>query len=946
MSNKQNIDKHDDQRVPSQQDSQQHQKNQDQKTPAQITSNNQNGKMSQQSSKDQQQMNSRSTINKKKYIGHYIIGETLGEGTFGKVKVATHILTGEKVAIKILEKEKIQDVSDVERVSREIHILKLLRHQNIIQLYEIIETEKQLFLITEYASGGELFDYIVKNTKVQEREASVFFQQIISGVEYIHKLKIVHRDMKPENLLLSYNKRIKIVDFGLSNTYKKNELLKTACGSPCYAAPEMIAGKRYLGLGVDIWSCGVILFALVCGYLPFEDPNTSNLYKKILAGDYQIPKFVSSEGRDLIKNILTTDPTKRFTISDIRKHPWFNQVKPNPMCEGIIVGYNRIPIDFDIIQQLEKFNIDKEFAKNCVEANKHNHITTSYYLLLRKHIRNGGKSIADISSENFDNTLLQPNKPPQQNKHETILEDERQRQSRKNQRTKETRISVSATKELDNQSQQSSNQQTTITQNYEIQNTSMNMNDLKGTQNSLILSQKNNLQRPVTNQGINNSQLPNILNSNIIPQNVQNRKIGSRNAQNQGKIYEYPKPNSNNYFYDSQSPSPIKPLYIAGNQNGNDSNKSEGYQNAVNTINNGIFNSAIPNSFKYPTHPSSMTASPRQAAQGRFESRMRQAANPNEIQEPSRHSSVGNNTIVNQIAGASTGSKQRQSKKQEAVQPLTSAAQNNSLQTQQTPTSQFSQNQQYQQNFVNWANRTRIHMRHISQAGKRPGSIQQAYEKERGKSTEPQIDDSANTSGYKILNASILDQSLNGSLNNTFVLNQTAFINGHNINNGGVGNKVQKANFNILQGITGFRTTANSGAQNNYLNASLNTSIDNRNNQIGFIQQNGNFKQNNLNSTAYHNFNLGNKNKLNNILGVQNSNRVGTAVNYDYNATPSIANTNNNIYKKNYPQTTFNSNNVSLNSSQIQSNNDSLNTSINFNNTMYGSVNPKKRQIF
>ncbi|KAL4499059.1 hypothetical protein ABPG72_016961 [Tetrahymena utriculariae] len=680
-----------------------------------------------------------------------------------------------------------------------------------------------------------------------------------------------------------------------------------------------------------------------------QDPNTSNLYKKILAGDYQIPKFVSSEGKDLIKNILNTDPTKRFTISDIRKHPWFNQVKANPMCEGIIVGYNRIPIDLEIIEQLEKFNIDKDFAKNCVEANKHNHITTSYYLLLRKHIRNGGKSIADISSENFDNTLLQPNKPPQQNKHETILEDERQRQSRKNQRTKETRISVSATKELDNQSQQS-NQQTTITQNYEIQNTSMNMNDIKGTQNSLILSQKNNLQRPVTNQGINNSQLPNILNSNVIPQNVQNRKIGSRNAQNQGKIYEYPKPNSNNYFYDSQSPSPIKPLYIAGNQNGNDSNKSEGYQNALNTINNCIFNSAIPNSFKYPTHPSSMTASPRQAAQGRFESRMRQAANPNDLQEPSRHISVGNNTIINQIAGASTGTgqKQRQSKKQEGVQPLSSAAQNNSLQTQQTPTSQFSQNQQYQQNFVNWANRTRIHMRHISQAGKRPGSIQQAYEKERGKSTEPQIDDSANTSGYKILNASILDQSLNGSLNNTFVLNQTAFINGHTINNGGGGNKAQKANFNILQGITGFRATANSGAQNNYLNASLNTSIDNRNNQIGFIQQqNGNTtKQNNLNSTAYHNFNLGNKNKLNNILGVQNSNRVGTAVNYDYNATPSIANTNNNIYKKNYPQTTFNSNNVSLNSSQIQSNNDSLNTSINFNNTMYGSVNPKKRQIF
>jgi len=143
-------------------------------------------------------------------------------------------------------------------------------------------------------------------------------------VEYIHKLKVVHRDLKPENLLLGDRREIKIVDFGLSNTYKKSELLKTACGSPCYAAPEMIAGKRYIGLSVDIWSCGVILFALVCGYLPFEDPNTSALYKKILAGEYTIPKFVSAEAKDLIKNILNIDSARRYSISDIRKHPWFN----------------------------------------------------------------------------------------------------------------------------------------------------------------------------------------------------------------------------------------------------------------------------------------------------------------------------------------------------------------------------------------------------------------------------------------------------------------------------------------------------------------------------------------------------------------------------------------------------------------------------------------------
>lgn len=163
-----------------------------------------------------------------KNIGHYVLGKTLGEGTFGKVKLGVHIFTGEKVAVKILEKDKILEVSDVERVAREIHILKLIRHQNIIQLYEIIETGKQLYLIMEYASGGELFEYIVNKGKVREPEAAKFFHQIINGVNYLHHLGIVHRDLKPENLLLDHNKTIKIVDFGLSNTYQQGEKLKTA----------------------------------------------------------------------------------------------------------------------------------------------------------------------------------------------------------------------------------------------------------------------------------------------------------------------------------------------------------------------------------------------------------------------------------------------------------------------------------------------------------------------------------------------------------------------------------------------------------------------------------------------------------------------------------------------------------------------------------------------
>ena len=257
----------------------------------------------------------------------------------------------------------------------------------------------------EYAQGGELFDYIVKHTRLKEKEACKFFQQILSGVEYIHKLNIVHRDLKPENLLLVHNNNLKIVDFGLSNTYKTGERLKTACGSPCYAAPEMIAGKKYVGLNVDIWSCGVILFALLCGYLPFEDPNTSHLYKKILSGDYHIPKWVGPEARDLIKKILSTDPNRRFTIGDIRAHDWYNMVSPTER-KGIIVGTHQIMLDSIILKQVEQFGINQDYCKKCVEANKHNHATTTYYLLLKRHIRNGGTSASDLSGEIFEQILL------------------------------------------------------------------------------------------------------------------------------------------------------------------------------------------------------------------------------------------------------------------------------------------------------------------------------------------------------------------------------------------------------------------------------------------------------------------------------------------------------------------------------------------------------------
>ena len=242
----------------------------------------------------------------------------------------------------------------------------------------------------EFASNGELFDYIVSKTRIKEQEACKIFQQVIAGIEYIHKLNVVHRDLKPENLLLDHNNQIKIVDFGLSNTYKDKELLKTACGSPCYAAPEMIAGKEYSGLKVDIWSAGVILFAMICGYLPFEDPNTRKLYKKIMKGVYQNPKHISDSAKDLIEKILKTNPDERYSIEDIRAHEWFNQDSQS-ISPGILVGYQNILVDKTILNKLKEFKVDVEFARKCIEANNHNSVSTGYYLMLKKYLKDGGK---------------------------------------------------------------------------------------------------------------------------------------------------------------------------------------------------------------------------------------------------------------------------------------------------------------------------------------------------------------------------------------------------------------------------------------------------------------------------------------------------------------------------------------------------------------------------
>ena len=338
-----------------------------------------------------------------KKIGNYILGKKLGQGTFGIVVLAKHEITGENVAIKILDKDKIVRESDKTRLEREIRIMKSMYHNNIVHLYQVIENLKELFIVMEYISGKELFDYIIHKKHLDELESCKFYQQIISGIEYLGKTKVAHRDLKPENLLLDSKKNIKIVDFGLSNTYFQDELLSTACGSPCYAAPEMLSGEKYNGINIDIWSSGIVLYAMLCGYLPFEDNDNPKLYKKIIKGIFETPDFISPYAVDLLHRILNVDPEKRYTIEQIKEHPWFNQINPKlNMSEGLLIDYYIVPFDEDIINQMvNEYSFNEQQIKVNLLINKHNHITATYYLILKKKIRMGKKTIGDMTSQLF-----------------------------------------------------------------------------------------------------------------------------------------------------------------------------------------------------------------------------------------------------------------------------------------------------------------------------------------------------------------------------------------------------------------------------------------------------------------------------------------------------------------------------------------------------------------
>ncbi|KAM5275448.1 serine/threonine-protein kinase SIK1 isoform 1-T1 [Hipposideros larvatus] len=317
-------------------------------------------------------------------VGFYDIERTLGKGNFAVVKLARHRVTKTQVAIKIIDKTRL-DSSNLEKIYREVQIMKLLNHPHIIKLYQVMETKDMLYIVTEFAKNGEMFDYLTSHGHLSEEEARKTFWQILSAVEYCHSHHIVHRDLKTENLLLDGNMDIKLADFGFGNFYKLGEPLNTWCGSPPYAAPEVFEGKEYEGPQLDIWSLGVVLYVLVCGSLPFDGPSLPALRQRVLEGRFRIPFFMSRDCETLIRRMLVVEPGKRITLAQIRQHRWMQAHPcPPPACPSIGYSSNLGDYDEQVLGIMQTLGVDRQRTVESLQNSSYNHFAAIYYLLLER----------------------------------------------------------------------------------------------------------------------------------------------------------------------------------------------------------------------------------------------------------------------------------------------------------------------------------------------------------------------------------------------------------------------------------------------------------------------------------------------------------------------------------------------------------------------------------
>ncbi|XP_050410961.1 serine/threonine-protein kinase BRSK2 isoform X1 [Patella vulgata] len=331
------------------------------------------------------------------YVGPYRLEKTLGKGQTGLVKLGVHCVTGRRVAIKIVNREKLSE-SVLMKVEREIAIMKLIEHPHVLGLYDVYENKKYLYLVLEHVSGGELFDYLVKKGRLTPKEARRFFRQIISALDFCHSHNICHRDLKPENLLLDEKNNIRVADFGMASLQVEGSMLETSCGSPHYACPEVIRGEKYDGRKADVWSCGVILYALLVGALPFDDDNLRQLLEKVKKGVFHIPHFVPPDCQNLLRGMVEVDPDKRLTLEEVMKHAWVvagakHEIETElPMTQ--VVQTSIVPtvedLDADVLSTMNSLQCFKDKDKLVAEllGRKHNTEKVVYFLLLDRKLRN------------------------------------------------------------------------------------------------------------------------------------------------------------------------------------------------------------------------------------------------------------------------------------------------------------------------------------------------------------------------------------------------------------------------------------------------------------------------------------------------------------------------------------------------------------------------------
>nr|XP_020441625.1 serine/threonine-protein kinase BRSK2-like [Monopterus albus]XP_020441626.1 serine/threonine-protein kinase BRSK2-like [Monopterus albus] len=324
------------------------------------------------------------------YVGPYRLEKTLGKGQTGLVKLGVHCITGQKVAIKIVNREKLSE-SVLMKVEREIAILKLIEHPHVLKLHDVYENNKYLYLVLEHVSGGELFDYLVKKGRLTPKEARKFFRQIISALDFCHSHSICHRDLKPENLLLDEKNNIRIADFGMASLQVGDSLLETSCGSPHYACPEVIRGEKYDGRRADVWSCGVILFALLVGALPFDHDNLRQLLEKVKSGVFHMPHFIPPDCQALLKGMIEVNSDKRLTLEAIQKHPWYQggrnepcpeQPPPRRVCLKRILSLTEL--DPDVLESMYSLGCFRDRVKltKDLTSEEENQEKMIYYLLL------------------------------------------------------------------------------------------------------------------------------------------------------------------------------------------------------------------------------------------------------------------------------------------------------------------------------------------------------------------------------------------------------------------------------------------------------------------------------------------------------------------------------------------------------------------------------------